>query len=150
MTVENGLYVKACYTGKLADGEEEVHGEADNCQPIEFQVGAGNVLKAFEDALIGMAPKEKRTFILGPEEAYGIRDDRLERTFERTDLPSDFSARVGEMVALQTDRGDQVLATVIYSDDAQVTLDLNHPLAGKSIVFEVQIEEVSNQPAELG
>jgi peptidylprolyl isomerase len=146
MTVENGLFVKACYSGKLADSEEEVYSDERNCQSIEFQVGSGDVLKAFEEAMIGMAPKETRTFILGPEEAYGERDTRLERTFSRSALPSDFNARKDELIALQTDKGDQVLATVKRVNDEEVTLDLNHPLAGKTILFEVQVEEVSDHP----
>lgn len=138
--VESGSHVKLCYKGRLE--EVENFGEEEKCQEVELNVGAGEVLKGFEEAIIGMVQNERRTFVLGPEEAYGERDDRLERTLARAELPPDFDASAGEMIALQTDRGDQILAMVKDSNSDTVTLDLNHPLAGKSLVFEVEIEDV--------
>lgn len=140
-TVENGVFVKLCYTGKLAQGEEF---EPDRkCQPIEFQVGAGEVIKGFEEAVVGMREKEKRIFTLDPDDAYGERDERLQRAFEKDDLPPDFSAGVGEMIAIETDKGDQFLATVRDVNEEAVILDLNHPLAGKSLTFEVEVQEIN-------
>lgn len=139
-TVEPGSIVKLCYKGRLQETEET--GSDKECQKVELQIGAGEIMKGFEEAIIGMAPNESKVFTLKPDEAYGERDERLERTFSRSELPDDFAAQNGEMVALQTANGEQLLATVKGTGDGEVTLDFNHPLAGKSLTFEVEIEEV--------
>jgi peptidylprolyl isomerase len=143
--VENGRYVKVSYTGKFDNGE--VFDAADACHPLEFQVGSGDVIKGFEDALLGMAPNEKKTFTVPPEDAYGHRDDSLEHTFDRSDLPSDFSPAIGEVIVLQTEEGDQTLATVKQIESQTVLVDLNHPLAGKSLTFDVEVNEINDEPS---
>lgn len=138
--VESGDRVKLCYRGKL-EGEQGFDPDG-GCQEVEIQIGAGEILKGFENSILGMASNEKKVFTLNPEEAYGQRHSQLVRTFGRSDLPSDFDVEAGEVVALQTNRGDQILATVKALNGDNVTLDMNHPLAGKSLTFEVEIEEI--------
>ncbi len=139
-TVEPGSVVKLCYKGRVS--EVESFDPTMNCQEIQVEVGAGEMMKGFENALLGMGENEKKTFTLDPDEAFGNRDDRLERTFERNELPGDFSAKEGDMISLQTSTGDQILATVKDTNDEQITLDLNHPLAGKSLTFEVEVHHI--------
>jgi peptidylprolyl isomerase len=143
--VQKGHFVKVNYTGTLENGE--VFDSTQSCQPLEVEVGSGNVIKGFEDALIGMAQNEKKTFSLEPADAYGHRDDSLEQSFERSEIPADFQPKVGEVVGLQTEQGNQVLATVKHIDSEKLTVDLNHPLAGRSLTFEVEIGEINDQPS---
>ncbi len=142
--VESGNYVRVHYTGKLDDGE--VFDSSRDGQPIEVQAGAEQVIKGFDDAILGMALEEKKTFTLAPEEAYGHRDENLERTFERSDLPDGMDPREGEIIALKTDDGEQIPARVKNVDEKKLTLDLNHPLAGESLTFDIEIMEINDHP----
>jgi peptidylprolyl isomerase len=108
-------------------------------------VGAGRVIKGFEDALLGMAEKEKKTFTLSPEEAYGHRDEKMEQSFMRSELPEGFDPEVGQVLALRNSEGGQMPATVKQKDDEKVTVDLNHPLAGKDLTFEIKVLEINKE-----
>ena len=141
--IETGNFVKVCYTAKLEDGEVVDH--TDKCNPIEIEVGAGNLIKGFEDALVGMELNEQKTFTLSPDEAYGMRDEELEQTFSRSDLPADFQPAVGEVVVLENQEGGQTLATVKRSEAESLVVDLNHPLAGRSLTFEIEVAEINEQ-----
>jgi peptidylprolyl isomerase len=145
MRVQKGHFVKVNYTGTLDNGA--VFDSTESCHPMEVEVGSGNVLRGFEDALIGMARNEKKVFSLAPEDAYGQRDESLEQSFDRSEVPPDFQPAIGEVVGLQTERGDQVLATVKHVDSEKITVDLNHPLAGQSLTFEVEVNEINDHPS---
>lgn len=138
--VEAGSVVKLCYIGRFEETEKA--GQSGECQEVEIEVGSGKVMKGFEEAIIGMETNEKKSFTLSPGEAYGERDGRLEKTFMRSELPKDFGVKPGEVVALQTSRGDQIFATVLKTEGDEITLDFNHPLAGKCVTFDVEIEEI--------
>ncbi len=138
--VESGSVVKLCYKGRLE--EADTTGRPGECQEVEIEVGSGKIMKGFEEAIMGMSPNETKTFTLSPEEAYGERDDRLEQSFARSELPKDFDVKPGEVVALQTSRGDQILASVKSLDGDEIILDFNHPLAGQELTFDVEIQEV--------
>jgi peptidylprolyl isomerase len=141
--VEKGHFVKVNYTGKLDNGD--VFDTNVNTQPLEVEMGAGGIIKGFEDALLGMAEQEKKTFKLSPNEAYGERDDKLEQSFMRSALPDNFDPKLGEVVALQTPQGQPFPAKVKHTDDEKITFDLNHPLAGQSLTFEIEIMEINNE-----
>jgi peptidylprolyl isomerase len=143
--VENGHFVKVDYTGMLDNGD--TFDSSRNSQPIEVEVGAGRVIKGFEDALVGMAEKEKKTVTLSPEEAYGHRKENLEQSFIRSELPEGFDPQVGQVLALRNPQGGQMPATVKDTDDEKVTVDLNHPLAGKSLTFEIEVLEINQEPS---
>lgn len=143
--VEIGDFVTLCYKGKLQ--EDDAFDPGLTCQRLDIQVGSGEILKGFEDAILGMHSNEKKTFTLGVDEAYGQRHDQLVRTFERSDLPPDFDAKPGEMIALQTSEGERILAMVQDAFGDKVTLDMNHPLAGKSLTFEVHVEDIRDKEA---
>jgi peptidylprolyl isomerase len=142
-SVEVGDYVKICYRGRLEMHETFDSGE--DCRTLEFQVGSKEVLKGLEEALVGMELKEHKTVTLSPDEAFGHRDEQLKRTFMRSELPFDFQGQPGDMVALRTDRGDEILAMVKDSDEEKVTIDLNHPLAGENVTFELIVEEIFDE-----
>lgn len=146
--VENGHFVKVDYTGTLENGE--TFDSSRGAQPIEVQMGAGTVIKGFEDALMGMAESETKTFTLTPEQAYGERREDLEQTFMRSELPDGFDPQVGQVLALRNPQGGQIPATVKLADAEKITVDLNHPLAGKTLTFDIEvvkINEESSQPS---
>ena len=141
--VADGDFVKVHYTGRFGDGE--VFDSSSGCQPIEVQIGANDVIAGFEGALMGMGLMEKKTFSLEPAEAYGEREEGLEQTFARSDFPPDFNAEVGQVIILQDREQGQYPAMVKALEDDQVVLDLNHPLAGKALTFDIEVVEINDQ-----
>lgn len=107
--------------------------------PIKVTVGQGQLIGGFEDNLIGMSLNEKKTFTLEPEDAYGHRDEPAMRKFSRSDLPPDLEVQEAQMLALKTPEGQQIPGKVAHLDQETITLDLNHPLAGESLTFELEV-----------
>ncbi len=142
--VEKGHFVKVHYTGRLENGE--IFDSSEGRGPLEFQVGSGQVISGFENQIVGMSINEKKSFTLTPEEAYGHRDDRLEQTFSRSELPPNFEPSVGEILALQTPDGGRIPATVVNITEEEITIDLNHPLAGHTLNFDVEVIDITDQP----
>jgi peptidylprolyl isomerase len=145
LVVEKGKFVKVHYTGKLEDNQ--VFDTSQNCHPLEVKIGNQQLIKGFEEALIGMKINEKKSFSLSPEEAYGERDESLEKTFERRDLPPNLEAEIGQVFALRDEANKQVRATVKHVDSEKIIMDLNHPLAGKALTFEVEVLEINDEPS---
>lgn len=142
--VEKGNYVKVHYTGKYDSGE--VFDSSSECQPLEIHVGSSEVIPGFENALLGMALNESKSFRLEPSEAYGDRNEELEQTFKRSDFPADFKPEIGQVLVLQDSQSGQFPAVVKSIEPESVVLDLNHPLAGKSLNFEIEVVEINDQP----
>ena len=139
--VKNGLYVSVAYTGTLQSGE--VFDTSKGRQPLEVHMGAGRMIPGFESELMGMGLNEKKTFTLDAEKAYGLRDETLLREFPRSSVPDGLDLEVGGVLALQTPQGEQIPAQITKIDEQNVTLDLNHPLAGEALTFEVEIVGIS-------
>jgi len=144
--VENGKFVKVEYTGTLENGD--VFDTNKNSHPIEVEVGAGKLIKGFENALVGMEQNEKKNFTLSPEEGYGKRNEELEQTFSRSELPDGFDPQVGQVLALRHPEGGQIPARVKHADAEKITVDLNHPLAGKTLSFEIEILEINDEASQ--
>ncbi len=144
--VGSGMFVRVEYTGTLSNGE--VFDTSRGRHPIEIRMGAGQLIKGFEASLMGMALNESKTFTLEPREAYGERDENATHDFPRTEIPPQLQPRVGETVALTTPQGQQIPAQVIHADEEKVTVDLNHPLAGKTLTFEVEVVGISATPTQ--
>jgi peptidylprolyl isomerase len=140
-TVENGKVVQVHYTGTLENGE--VFDSSKGREPLEVTVGQGQVINGFEQALLGMSINEKKEVTLPPEEAYGPRDEEAKRKFERKEIPPGLDLEVGQTVALSTPQGQQIPAKVVQTDDETITIDLNHPLAGQSLTFELEVVAIS-------
>ena len=136
-TVENGNVVQVHYTGTLGSGE--VFDSSEGRDPLKVTIGQGQLIQGFEKSLVGMQLNEKKTFTLTPEDAYGQRDEAAMRRFSRAELPPDMKVEEGQMLALSTPQGEQIPARVAQLDDEQITLDLNHPLAGKRLTFEIEV-----------
>ena len=144
--VKNGMFVSVDYKGSLQNGE--VFDTSYGRQPLEIQMGAGQLIKGFEKELLGMAVNEKKMFTIEPEEAYGKRDENLTQSFARSDVPPEMTPRVGMTVGVRTPEGHQVPARITHVDDEKLTLDLNHPLAGETLTFEIEVIGVSSTPTQ--
>lgn len=139
--VESGLFVSVDYTGTLENGD--VFDTSEGRQPLEVHMGSGGLIPGFESALLGMSLNEAKTFTLAPEDAYGHRDDSRMHAFPKSEIPEGMVPEVGQTLMLSTPQGQQIPARVDRIDDEQVTFDLNHPLAGKSLTFEIEIVGIS-------
>jgi peptidylprolyl isomerase len=150
--VENGMFVSVDYKGTLQNGE--VFDTSRGLQPLELQIGAGKVIKGFEEALLGMSLNEKKSFTIEPEDAYGQRDESLKRLFARAEVPPEIDLQVGQIVGIRSQEGQQITATIVQVDDENVTADMNHPLAGEVLHFEIEVVGISStqtqDPEECG
>ena len=144
--VENDIFVSVDYKGTLENGQvfDKSHGR----QPLEIQMGAGQLIKGFENELMGMALNEKKVFTLAPEDAYGQRDENLKQSFPRSEVPPEMNPRVGMTIGLTTPEGRQMPARIVHLDDEQLTMDLNHPLAGESLTFEIEVVGINSTPTQ--
>ncbi len=142
--VENDKFVSVMYTGTLENGD--VFDTSEGRSPLEFKTGTGQLIKGFEDAVMGMSLHEKKEFTLTPEEAYGHRDENQIHVFPRSELPKGMAPKVGETVAFSTPEGQRIPARLTNMDDENLTFDLNHPLAGESLTFAVEVVGISDTP----
>ena len=144
--VENGVFVSLHYKGTLQDGK--VFDTSEGRHPLEVQMGAGQLIPGLEKALLGMSLKEKKVLTIEPEEAYGHVDDKLTHSFPKSDVPTELNPEVGQVVALTSPEGQQVPAQIIEVDDEKVVLDLNHPLAGEALTFDIEVVGISSAPTQ--
>lgn len=137
---KQGDRVKVHYMGKLEDGT--VFDTSQERHPLQFTIGNGQVIVGFEQAVIGMKIGESKVAKIPMDQAYGPRRDDLVVTMDRSKLPDGLNPAVGQRLEItQTD--DQVsLVTVIGATESSLTLDANHPLAGKELTFDLQLLEI--------
>ncbi len=138
---KNGDTVKVHYTGKLDDGT--VFDTTSEGDPLEFTLGEGRIIAGFEQAVEGMKPGESKTTKIEAEEAYGQRRDDLILSFGREEIPSEIPPELGQRVQLRRSDGTPVPAIIVDVNDQQVTLDANHPLAGLSLTFDIELVELA-------
>jgi FKBP-type peptidyl-prolyl cis-trans isomerase 2 len=139
--VQNGNRVKVHYTGKFEDGT--VFGSSEGSEPLEFTIGEGNVLPGLESAVMGMNIGDKKTVTLPPGEAYGEYSHDLVAQIARKDLPSDLDPNVGDRLKMQRADGQEVIVAVTKTDEQAITIDANPPLAGKTLVIELELIEIA-------
>jgi len=144
--VENGLFVSVEYTGTLDNGE--IFDSSRGRRPLEVEIGAGLLIKGFEDALRGMSLNESKTFTIKPEEAYGLRNEDYVRSFTRAEIPAEINPQLGQTLAINTQSGHQVPARVTHIDDEKMIVDMNHPLAGEALTFSIEVVGISVTPTE--
>jgi peptidylprolyl isomerase len=136
---KNGDTVRVHYTGRLEDGEvfDSSHGR----QPLEFTIGSGQVIAGFDQAVSGMETGAERTVTIPAEQAYGERRPELVLHVDREHFPDHLEPNVGQQ--LEMSRGDDsFVVTVAEVGEGQVTLDANHPLAGKDLIFDLELVEI--------
>jgi FKBP-type peptidyl-prolyl cis-trans isomerase 2 len=137
----SGDTVHVHYTGRLEDGT--VFDSSEGRDPLEFKLGEGSVIAGFEEAVEGLAEGESADARLEPEQAYGqVRDD-LVMAVPREQLPDGMSPDVGDQLAMQTQDGQNVPVTVVETDESSIRIDANHPLAGKTLIFELELVKIA-------
>ncbi len=134
---KSGDTVKVHYTGKLEDGT--VFDTSKERDPITFTLGSGNVIPGFDQGVQGMQPGESKTLTIPPGDGYGERQDKLIVDVPSERFPEEIDPKVGEQYQMQQSDGRTVNVTVTHMKDEMVTLDANHPLAGKTLIFDVEL-----------
>ncbi len=142
MKVEKGKKIKIEYTGTLDDGtvfdSSEKHGK-----PLELEVGSGMVIPGFEKALMGMEKGEEKEVKIESGDAYGDPKPDLVKKIPKEQLPKDKEIKAGMMLAVGLPTGQQIPAKITEVDDKEVTIDLNHPLAGKNLNFKIKVVDIA-------
>jgi FKBP-type peptidyl-prolyl cis-trans isomerase 2 len=139
-TAKAGDTVQVHYTGRLDDGT--VFDTSVGGDPIEFTLGTHEVIAGFEDGVTGMAVGESKTITIPADQAYGPYDDDLVLVVERGQFPADLTPEVGQMLKLQQPTGEAIDVMITEVTDQSVTLDANHPLAGETLTFDLQLTHI--------
>lgn len=139
--VKEGDVVKVHYTGKLVNGEQ--FDSSVGREPLEFTVGAGQMIKGFDDAMPGMNLGEKKTINIAPEDAYGPRSEEAIIEFPKENIPADMKLEPGMPLTLSNQDGQPVPVIVIEVKDDIIVLDANHFLAGQELIFDIELVEIS-------
>ncbi|MFZ5981526.1 MAG: FKBP-type peptidyl-prolyl cis-trans isomerase [Candidatus Zixiibacteriota bacterium] len=138
---QDGSKVKVHYTGKLDDGT--VFDSSKGRNPFEFEIGAGAVIPGFEKGIRGMKVGETKTITIPPDEAYGHKREELIADVKKSHFPPDIIPTVGQQLQMQQSDGRPLNVMVTEINGEDVTLDANHPLAGKTLTFEVELVELA-------
>ncbi|MBU1106356.1 MAG: peptidylprolyl isomerase [Candidatus Riflebacteria bacterium] len=143
MTVaKKGDLVFIHYTGKFDTGE--VFDTSADGSPLDFIVGEGDIIEGFETAVIGMSVGEKKDIVLLPAQGYGEYSDERVITTPLENFGDEFKPEVDQQIALQMENGERVIATIVKFDTKSVTLDMNHPLAGKTLHFNLELTDIKD------
>ncbi|MDN3620356.1 peptidylprolyl isomerase [Polaribacter undariae] len=134
--------VKVHYTGKLSDGQ--VFDTSEGKEPIEFVLGQGQLIPGFEQGLIDMKVNEKKTITIAKEEAYGEVNDQLIQEIDRANLPQDMEPKVGMGLVSKSPEGQEMNLMIVEVKDKSVVIDGNHPLAGRDLVFDLEVVEIKD------
>lgn len=137
---KNGNTVQVHYTGKLADGT--IFDSSVGREPLEFTLGAGQLIPGFEKAVLGMKVGEKKIVTIPADEAYGPHRDEQVVEIPREELPSDLTPQVGQQLVVTQQDGRQIIVVITEVSDKTVTIDANHPLAGKDLTFEIELVKI--------
>jgi len=135
--VKKGDRIKVQYTGTLQDGT--MFDKSKEGEPLEFTVGSGQIIPGFDKAVEGMKLNEEKKVTLKTEDAYGKRDETAIREFPKNSLPENFKPEKGMMLKLQDQTGRAIPGTVTDITENSITVDLNHPLAGKDLTFDIKV-----------
>lgn len=140
-TVKKGDKVKVHYTGKLTDGT--VFDSSLQREPIEFEVGAGQMITGFDKAVDGMKIGDKKVADIPSSEAYGEKRDDMMVPVPMDKLPEDIKPELGMQLSMQQPDGQALPVVIAEVNDDHIVLDANHPLAGKDLTFEIELVEIN-------
>ncbi len=135
-----GDTVRVHYTGKLEDGT--VFDSSRDREPLEFTLESGQIIPGFEEAVEGMEEGEETTVEIPPEKAYGAHQEEAVMEFPATELPEEMEPEVGMQLQLQGADGQAFPARIVEIGDETIVLDANHPLAGETLTFEIELVEI--------
>ena len=145
MPVSQGDTVIVQYIGVLSDGSEFDRSAPD--RPLTFKVGGGQVIRGFENAVLGKEKGDKFTAGMAPEMAYGPHDQQLVFPVSRREVPPNLELEPGMALHVSTDQGE-LEVNVLSLDDDTVYLDANHPLAGKNLTFHIELVDIKRDPTK--
>lgn len=137
---KKGDQVKIFYVGRLADGS--VFDTSEGQPPLEFTLGGKEVIRGFEQAVLGMRPGEAKTVTLLAAQAYGPHRDELVADVNRSEVPRHLDLVIGNHLELTRDDGEPLAVKITALTETTVTLDANHPLAGQDLTFEIRLLEI--------
>lgn len=140
-TAQNGNTVKVHYTGKLHDGTV-FDSSLQRNEPLEFTLGQGNMIAGFEKAVLGMEVGQSKVADIPANEAYGAKTEDMIIEVPRKDVPDNINPEVGQQLAIKQQDGRTVPVTVTEVTNESIVLDGNHPLAGKDLIFEIELVEI--------
>jgi FKBP-type peptidyl-prolyl cis-trans isomerase 2 len=138
--VKNGDTVRIHYTGTLADGS--VFDSSEGRDPLEFTVGSGQVIAGMDAGLPGMRVGDKKRLEIPADEAYGPLNPEARQAIPREGIPDDSPLELGTQLQMQSPEGHVLPVTVVEVTEATVTLDANHPLAGKDLTFDIELVSI--------
>lgn len=145
--VKSGDTVKVHYHGRLTDGT--TFDSSSGREPLEFQVGSGQVIKGFDDGVSGMEVGEKKTIQIPVDDAYGQKEESMIVEFPRSNFPPELSPEVGMSLNMTNGSGQVIPVTIVEIKDDTVTLDANHPLAGQDLIFDIELVEIAPAPSKI-
>jgi FKBP-type peptidyl-prolyl cis-trans isomerase 2 len=135
-----GDNVRVHYTGTFADGT--IFDSSVQRETLQFILGQGQLIPGFEQAVLGMQPGESKTVNISAGDAYGLYQEDLVLTVDREVMPAQVNPEIGQRFQVRQQDGSTMVVTVIAVSEINVTLDANHPLAGKDLTFEIQLVEI--------
>ena len=138
--VKENNTVKVNYTGKLADGQ--IFDSSEGKEPLEITLGQGQLIPGFEKGLIDMKLNEKKTITIAKDEAYGDVNTALIQEVNKEQLPQDMAPEVGMGLVSKSPDGEEINLLVVEVKDKTIVVDGNHPLAGKDLVFDLEVLEI--------
>ena len=139
-TAKTGDTVRIHYTGKFTDGAQ--FDSSEGRDPLEFQLGEGQVIPGLEQRILGMAVGDTLTATIPAADAYGPYQEANVHEVARSELPDHLDLTLGSQLQATSNDGRTMVLTVSKVSDDTVTLDANHPLAGKDLVFDVELVEI--------
>ena len=138
---KTGDTVKIHYTGRLQDGT--VFDSSSDREPLQFNIGSGQVIPGFEEAVTGMKIGEKKTALIPFDKAYGKRDPSMVMVVDRKHVPAEIDPEVGQRLQVGSPTGELIAVTVIEVNVENITLDANPPLAGEDLTFDLELVEIN-------
>ncbi|RFM32099.1 FKBP-type peptidyl-prolyl cis-trans isomerase [Chitinophaga silvisoli] len=138
--VKNGDKVRVHYHGRLTNGT--TFDSSEGRDPLEFEVGAGMVIKGFDNGVVDMKVGDKKTLNIPVEEAYGPKNDELIMDFPKENIPADLNPQVGMELQMSNPQGQVFPVKVAAISTEFITLDANHPLAGEPLIFDIELVEI--------
>jgi peptidylprolyl isomerase len=144
-TVAKGNFVQVDYTGSLED--DTVFDTSEGRQPLEFQVGQGQMIPGFDQAVLGMAIEEEKQVTLTADQAYGQPREELKREFP-VSMISQEEVKMGQELWFETPHGP-VRGLLLHKDEEKIIVDFNHPLAGQALKFQIKVVGISDQPTQV-
>ena len=139
--VKKGDTIQVHYHGTLTDGT--IFDSSNGREPLEFEVGGGMVIEGFDNGVLGMTIGEKRTVNIPADQAYGPKNDDMIMEFPLDRFPADLVPEVGMQLNMSNTEGDQFPVVIVEVADEHVLLDANHPLAGKDLIFDLELVTVT-------